>query len=141
MSRSGYIDDIENEWAMICWRGAVASAIRGARGQALLREMLAALDAMPQKRLIADDLERGGEVCALGAVGRKRGIDMSGLDPEDRDIIAGAFGIAPALAAEITFMNDEYYAWKGMTPELRFEKMRGWIAKQIRSPSSPPTGT
>jgi hypothetical protein len=37
MSRSGYSDDLEN-WSLIRWRGAVASAIRGRRGQAFLRE-------------------------------------------------------------------------------------------------------
>lgn len=56
MSRSGYSDDLDS-WSMIRWRGAVTSATRGARGQAFFREMLAALDAMPEKKLIADDLE------------------------------------------------------------------------------------
>ena len=46
MSRSGYTDDMEDMWQHICWRGAVASAIRGRRGQAFLREMLAAMDAI-----------------------------------------------------------------------------------------------
>jgi hypothetical protein len=34
MSRSGYSDDIDSaddQWALIRWRGAVKSAIRGAR--------------------------------------------------------------------------------------------------------------
>jgi hypothetical protein len=43
-------------WSHIRWRGAVASAIRGGRGQAFLREMLAAMDAMPVKRLVANEL-------------------------------------------------------------------------------------
>lgn len=30
MSRSGYTDDCESDWGMICWRGAVKAAIRGA---------------------------------------------------------------------------------------------------------------
>ena len=33
MSRSGYIDDMDDTWQFIKWRGQVASAIRGARGQ------------------------------------------------------------------------------------------------------------
>ena len=48
MSRSGYSDDIDDNWAHIMWRGRVASSIRGKRGQAMLRELLAALDAMPE---------------------------------------------------------------------------------------------
>lgn len=35
MSRSGYTDDCDG-WQLIMYRGAVASAIRGARGQRLL---------------------------------------------------------------------------------------------------------
>jgi hypothetical protein len=61
MSRSGYTEECEDNWQTIRWRGAVKSAIRGKRGQAFLREMLAALDAMPEKRLIAGDLVFKGE--------------------------------------------------------------------------------
>ena len=68
MSRSGYIDDFDDQWSLICWRGAVKSAIRGKRGQSFLRELRDALDAMPIKKLISDDLVRDGEVCAIGAV-------------------------------------------------------------------------
>lgn len=46
MSRSGYSDDID-QWDLICWRGAVASAIRGKRGQAFLLEMWKAMTALP----------------------------------------------------------------------------------------------
>jgi len=56
MSRSGYIEDWDDQWGLICYRGAVKSAIRGRRGQAFLREMLAALDALPEKRLITEEL-------------------------------------------------------------------------------------
>ena len=61
MSRSGYVDDMCDQWAMIRYRGAVRSAIRGRRGQAFLREMLAALDAMPEKRLTAGALVFDGQ--------------------------------------------------------------------------------
>lgn len=61
MSRSGYTEDCDDNWQLIRWRGAVASAIRGKRGQAFLRELLAALDAMPEKRLIADALVFDGQ--------------------------------------------------------------------------------
>ena len=64
MSRSGYSDDCSGR-ELNLWRGAVESAIRGKRGQAFLREMLVALDAMPEKRLIAGELVTPtGEVCA-----------------------------------------------------------------------------
>lgn len=56
MSRHGYTDSCDDNFALIRWRGAAKSAIRGKRGQAFLRELLAALDAMPEKRLIAREL-------------------------------------------------------------------------------------
>ena len=45
MSRSGYSTDLDDQ-ALNLWRGTVHRAIHGKRGQAMLRELLAALDAM-----------------------------------------------------------------------------------------------
>jgi hypothetical protein len=129
MSRSGYSDDIDDNWNLIRWRGQVASAIRGKRGQAFLRELVAALDALPEKRLIANNLEHAGNVCAIGSVGLVRGVDMSALDPHDSDAISGVFGIAHQLVREIEFMNDEQYY---KTPEERWSEMRAWAVQNIR---------
>lgn len=126
MSRSGYSDDCSG-WDLICWRGAVTSAIRGRRGQAFLREMLAALDALPEKKLIADELEAEGSFCAIGSVGAARGLDMAGLDPHDRGKVASVFGIPPSLAAEIMFENDADFAIRDETPEGRFVRVRQWV--------------
>lgn len=108
MSRSGYSDDCEDQWALIRYRGAVASATRGARGQRLLKDILAALDAMPVKELIAESLvEADGSYCTLGVLGAQRGIPIDKLDPEDPDSVAAAFGVAAPLIREIVFENDE----------------------------------
>lgn len=136
MSRAGYNEDCEDYWPWIMYRGAVSSAIKGRRGQAFLKEMLAALDALPEKRLIADDLERNGCVCAIGAVGRKRGVAMAGLDPEDYVSVASAFGVANTLAREVVYENDEG-AIGAETPEQRFVRMRAWIASQILPEAAP----
>jgi hypothetical protein len=135
VSRSGYSDDFcGNEWDLIRWRGAVNSAIKGRRGQAFLKELRAALEAMPGKRLVANKLEVGGEVCTLGAVGKARGVEMAKIDPEDRSTVAGTFGIAEAMAAEIMFENDEWGAWRNddETPEHRYERMLKWVVSQIK---------
>jgi len=137
VSRSGYVDDFDDDhWQFIRWRGAVKSAMRGKRGQAFLKEMLAALDALPEKRLIADSLEEDGEVCAIGSVGKQRGIDMSKIDPEDYSSVAGAFQIAEAMSREIQYMNDEWF--DRATPEERFTKMRAWIVSQIKTSEANP---
>lgn len=130
MSRSGYCEDLDH-WSHIRWRGAVASAIKGARGQKLLRELLAALDAMPVKELIAHELEdASGAHCALGVVGAIRGLPLDKLDPEEAEEVAGAFDVAPALVREIVWMNDEG-DYQRDDPAKRWRRVRAWVAKQI----------
>ena len=118
MSRSGYSDDgdCDSNWPFICWRGAVASAMRGKRGQQTLQEIAEALDAMPVKELAKDSLRNAaGEFCTLGALGHARGMDMSRISDDDRTSVAKAFNISEAMAAEIMDANDEHtedYEWK-----------------------------
>lgn len=134
-NRSNYSEELD-QWDHIRWRGAVKSAIRGKRGQAALRELLEALDAMPDKALIANSLvTTDGDCCALGALGIKRGLDMSGFDPDEYDVISDAFGLAPALIREIEYENDEG-EWRE-TPEQRWYRMRRWAAKQIKPEPKP----
>lgn len=133
MSRSGYTFDTDPQ-ELNCYRGAVASATRGARGQAFLREMLAALDALPVKQLIAGDLESKGKVCAIGAVGRARGMDMSKINPHEPTDVAYFFGIAHALACEIAYENDEGLDCRdeSETQAERYARVRRWVVSQLR---------
>ena len=137
MSRSGYIDDIDDPLQLGRWRGAVRSAMYGRRGQAFLKEMLGAMDALPAKRLITKELEidsgmpfHRGDVCALGSVGKARGLDMSKLDPFEQEGVAAQFGIAHAMACEIMYWNDEG-SHRRETPEQRFDRMHKWIEDNI----------
>ena len=129
MSRSGYSYDLDN-LELGRWRGRVASAIRGKNGQTFLREMLTALDAIPSKTLTIEELAKDGEVCALGAVGVARKLDMSKLDPYDRETVAATFGIKECLAFEIMDINDRC----NETPEQRFSRVRAWVVKQLKEP-------
>lgn len=145
MSRHGYSedgwDDAESQWRSIRWSGQVASAIRGKRGQAFFVALVEALDAMPEKKLIAGDLEKEGAVCALGCLGRHRGIDMSKLDSENHDALGETFNIAHQLAAEVMYVNDEAWA---KSDEERWARVRAWALRQIRPdtlvPSPAPEG-
>jgi hypothetical protein len=131
MSRSGYSDDCDG-WELIRWRGAVNSAIKGARGQKFLRELLAALDAMPEKRLIANELEADGSYCTLGVIAKQRGMDTN-IDPYDTETLANRLGIAEAMVKEIVFENDERpWNYRTETPEQRYERMRAWVVEQIK---------
>jgi hypothetical protein len=135
MSRSGYSDDIDNTWELIRYRGAVKSALRGKRGQAFLKELLADLDALPEKRLAPNEFQANGEMCTLGVIAKARDIDLSYITEDNYDFdvgtkVAKRLGISEAMAREIMYMNDEgYYGIE--TPEYRFNRMRNWVLGNI----------
>lgn len=134
MSRSGYSEDCDQDWQWIMYRGRVASAIHGKRGQAFLLELIAALDAMPDKKLIAGELrDDSGRVCAIGSVGAARGMDIDAIDYEDNDAVAAHFGIARAMVCEIEFINDEdvpYWVIEE-NPEERWRRVRAWAERNL----------
>lgn len=129
MSRSGYSDDCD-PLDFGRWRAQVRSAIRGKRGQAFFRELLGALDAMPDKRLISSDLQdANGCMCALGVLAEKKGA-LAGLDTYDWGQLGRTFDIAHQLAQEVMYENDEG-AWRQETPEERWHRMRAWVVSQM----------
>lgn len=132
MSRSGYNEDCDG-WALVRYRGAVNSAIKGARGQKLLAELAGAMDEMPEKKLIAEELEANGCHCALGVVGKHRGLALENIDPEDARGVSKVFDIAEALAREIVFENDYDYGtyYDKETPEQRWARMRQWVDSHL----------
>lgn len=136
--RSGYNYDNCDFGTYGLWRGAVRSAIRGKRGQSFLKELAAAMDAMPVKELIADELvDEAGKCCAIGSVLKARKhadkILRQDIDYEDAQEVAKFTGIAWALAAEIMNENDEpfYRMHKNETPAQRWERVRKWVGEKI----------
>jgi len=127
MSRSGYTDDeCDDPLAHGRWRGQVAAAIRGKRGHSALRELAAAMDAMPVKELAAESLvTEEGEFCTLGVLGQARSLDMAPIDPEDWDAVAAAFNLAPSMVREIVYENDESVSTDN------------WIEVELCGPLSP----
>lgn len=133
MSRSGYHDDGDDTLALGRWRAQVASAIRGRRGQSFLKELAAAMDAMPEKILITGELiNPEGDCCAIGVVCKARGLDVRQVDEHAPDEVGRFVDIAHQLAAEIAYENDEY-GLRNETPEQRWARMRAWVSEQIRS--------
>jgi len=133
MSRSGYSDSYgdDDPLAMGRWRQAVRRAIEGKRGQAFLRELADAMDAMPVKELIAQHLVTTEGCCTVGVVCAARGLDVSPVDEFDPGDVGETVGIARAMAAEIEFENDEC-GRRGESPAERWTRMRKWVAKNIR---------
>lgn len=68
MSRINYSDDENYPGQFELWQANCQRSLKGKRGQAALRELEAALLALPHKRLIARAVAANGDVCAVGAV-------------------------------------------------------------------------
>ena len=134
MSRCGYIDDIDQR-GLAMWRGRVASAIRGKRGQAMLRKLRDAMDAIPDKWLTRCVLmEKDGTPCALGLALRSAGIadtELIGMEGDDHEWIAERLNVASCLVQELEYLNDDFM-WVEESDEARWRRMRKLVDDLIR---------
>lgn len=92
------------------WEANVQRVINGKRGQKLLREFIDALMEIPNRRLIANAICRNGEVCAVGAMAKKRGVldtsrDWEG-DQHETVELGQSMGLGFMLSWEIGSKND-----------------------------------
>ncbi len=120
------------------YEAAKRSTLRGRRGQAFLRELVAALDALPQPELSEGALgdQRTGCVCALGAVALAQGQSFADLAKDDGngspDEAAEWYSISPTLANEIISANDD---WRdGNTVDVRrsrWRHVRAWAVRHL----------
>lgn len=139
MSRSGYSDSLDQR-DLAMWRGRIMSATRGKRGQKFFRDLVAALDAMPAKRLVDGALETAeGDVCALGSLARAVGAALKPDDTYDYDKLGETFDIAACLSQEVMFVNDEGGPCRGETDEGRWLRVRNWAAGQCGISPAPTT--
>jgi hypothetical protein len=143
MGRSGYsndgYDDLEDLLRAGRWSAQIASAVRGRRGQRFLIDLLTALEALPERRLVSGVLvNEEGAVCALGALGKHRGVDIGALDTEDYEQLGSTFDIAEQLARETMYINDEC----GLRDDMqRWKTVRAWALRHLKpvplTPSDP----
>lgn len=127
-------------------------------GTKTLRELVAALDALPKPILISgsliekwwDDDEtkvESFEVCAVGAFAVYKGADLRTLPACDSDYedmpeeataeVGRKYGMRYSLARYIAWLNDEKF--DGLTPAGRFQAMRLWATRQIDKNTEPET--
>ena len=141
MSRYCDFDDYYWEpWMEGQAAGAMRSAIRGRRGQQLLRDLIAGLDALPVQELAAGALEdpETGCVCALGAVRLQRGAEAVPLhfDPTDPDIdwrdLAEPFDISETLANAVVSQNEYYDKFNDeYSRRRRWQSVRAWAVRHL----------
>lgn len=145
MSRVQEGDYDWDEWANLHagrWERNLRATLKGKKGQAALRELEAALLAMPDKRLVRGTFyevdEYGNEeCCVLGALASYRGEEVAAWlnDADDASAEDTAhwaskkLGMTFTMAYQLVWMNDEDYMLK--TPEERWERMLRWVRERI----------
>lgn len=127
------------------WQANCRRSLKGKKGQSALRELEAALLALPEKRLIANKLQdRQGEVCALGALAKYKNHEMAVAetteddewdDEWDYDIDGSmeefgvSLGMPRMVAWKVVALND--IELEGLSPESRYERVLAWTQRQI----------
>jgi hypothetical protein len=139
MSRLYYSDnDYDQEIGVA--RGRRLSAIRSQRGQRFLRDLVAALDALPTPELHSGALEdsKTGCCCAFGAVRRLRGVESVKLwfHPEDEDItpdsLAEPFDVSPTLAWAVVQANEDMHEDNSeQGRRRRWAEVRDWAVRHL----------
>ncbi len=131
MSRIGYMEDDDYPVQFDLWQANCQRSLKGKQGQAELRQLRDALLALPDKRLILGLLiNPEGEVCAVGAYARHKGLDLEKFDPEEETDVVGITAGMPRLVAwKVVEMNDKRFDY--LTPEMRYTKMLEWVERQL----------
>lgn len=132
MSRISYCDEEDHPGQFDLWQANCRRSLQGKRGKAELIQLRDALLALPDKRLIHGSLiDEDGELCAIGAYAKHKGLDLQKYDPEDAtDEVGIEAGMPDLVAWKVVEMNDEQYH-SGFTPEQRYEAMLGWVERQL----------
>ena len=130
--RINFSVDEERPGQFALWDANVQRSIKGRAGQAALRELEAALVAMPVKRLLYGVLcMDDGEVCAIGAYARHKGLDLSRFDPEaETDAVGVEAGMPRLIAWEVVMENDRD-RWR-VSHEQRYDQMLAWVRAQLK---------
>lgn len=159
MSRVGDYDDYDDGDPQAVlnygrWQRNSRAVLTSKRGQKALRDIEAALLALPEPRLAYETFHKveGDKVecCVLGAVARARGVEppewLNGEDfkwrdtvdhepasPEDTAFWAEKnLGLAFTLAYNLMDLNDRDVGVGDETPEGRYERILAFVRKHIR---------
>lgn len=126
------------------YEAAKRATLRGKRSQAFLRELVAALDALPQPELSEGALgdRRTGCVCVLGAIALAQGDSFDDLAKDNGnwspDDAAKWYSISPTLANEIISANDDWRDGNAVdVRRSRWRHVRAWAVHHLIEPAQP----
>ena len=151
MSRISYSDEEDFSGQFGLWQANCRRSIQGKAGQAALRELEQALLALPEKALISGELFNAeGDVCAIGALARFRGVTETQSDPDDdMEEVGVELGMPRLVAWSVVAQNDHEIdgrwveaqgptrngygprVYVPVTCEERYERVLAWVQKQI----------
>jgi len=149
MSRIDYSDDDQMIWL---WMGTAKRAIEGKRGQKVLRELKASLEALPEKKLIYGQVCNGEGVCAVGALAMNRLMQIGKSREEAMAILQKKYPaeewedapertgkdlfITRTLCWEIMEKNEGHrMSGSKVTDEDRYNYVLDWVNKHIKEAS------
>lgn len=132
--RISYSDEEEYPGQFDLWQANCRRSIKGTRGQRELRELEAALVALPEKRLIHGELtDDSGGVCAIACYAKHKGVDLSPFDLDDESDQAGIKAGMPRLVAwKVVELND--IELERVTEEQRYLAVLEWVREQLAAP-------
>lgn len=155
--RLNYSDDEDYPGQFNIFQANCRRSLRGKAGQRELRELEAALLALPTKRLIHGALtDDDGGVCAIACYAKHKGVDLSTFDPDANysDEVGIAGGMPRLVAWKVVEQNDFQIdgrwiraegpainiwghrgpdsVWMEYTPEERYEKVLAWVRSELR---------
>lgn len=143
--RISYSDEEETPGQFELWQANCRRSLAGRAGQRSLRELEAALVALPSKRLIAGALDdEDGDVCAIGALVKAKGITPEADPDYEMEDVGVECGMPRLVAWKVVEMNDVEFdttqdvsqlpKWRrrALTPEERYEKVLAWVRRQVK---------
>jgi hypothetical protein len=151
MARIAYSDDEDFPGQFELWQANCRRSLAGKHGQWALRELEAALVALPAKRLISGAIACDGEVCAVGALivalktreGAARDEVLKSLerqpseddwddefDEGETEDAAVQLGVPRLVAWKFVALND--LTLEIATPEERYEKVLAFVRSKIK---------
>jgi hypothetical protein len=132
--RFNYSEDEDFPGQFELWQANCQRSLSGKIGQAALRDLLAALLALPSKRLIANELDDGENVCAIGALARYKGLPARTVEDADTQDVGIECGMPRLVAWKVVELNDVEFDYKWAegkrieyTPEERYSAVLKWV--------------
>lgn len=134
--RINYTDEEDFSGQFELWQANCRRSLSGKKGQRELRELRAALLALPEKRLIhGEPVDESGDMCAIGVYGKHKGLDLSTFDADyDNEEIGIAGGMPRLVAWKVVEANDMDFQY--LTPEARYIAMLAWVERQLTKEKS-----